>query len=164
MLVRPPLLTSHKWRKLVSSGRLVCRYQDVFLWCYLGFVLLRFHLYFVDAAALRSIVLRYADAPIAIHTRVSFFSPSCLFGDVVFSKYFLYHCRFVERVRRSTFFPSGWCFSTLRPQAGFLTSAHHVRIQSSINQWLIRSCSFVTLLLLDPRNFGNNSEFIIVER
>ena len=25
VLVRPPLLTSHKWRELVSSGRLVCR-------------------------------------------------------------------------------------------------------------------------------------------
>ena len=28
---------SHKWRELVSSGRLVCRYHDVFLWCYLCF-------------------------------------------------------------------------------------------------------------------------------
>ena len=41
-------------------------------WCFLCFVLLRFRLYaFVEAAALRSIVLRYAGAPIA--TRVSFF-------------------------------------------------------------------------------------------
>ena len=72
MLVRSPLLTSHKWRELASSGCLVCRCQNVFLWCYLCFVLLRFYLYaFVEAAALRSIVLRYAGAPIA--TRVSFF-------------------------------------------------------------------------------------------
>ena len=55
----------------------------VFLWCYVCFVLLRFRLYaFVEAAALRSIVLRYAGAPIA--TRVYF----CLFGDVAFSEYF----------------------------------------------------------------------------
>ena len=30
VLVRSPLLTSHKWRELVSSGRLVCRCHDVF--------------------------------------------------------------------------------------------------------------------------------------
>ena len=66
MLVRSPSLTSHKWRKLVSSGRLVCRCHDVFHWCYLSFVLLRFRLHaFVEAAALRSIVLRCAVAPIA---------------------------------------------------------------------------------------------------
>ena len=53
VLVRSPSLTSHKW--LVSSGRLVCRCHDVFLWCYLCFD---------EAAALRSIVLRYAGAPI----------------------------------------------------------------------------------------------------
>ena len=33
VLVRSPLLTSHKWRELVSFGRLVCRCHDVFLWC-----------------------------------------------------------------------------------------------------------------------------------
>ena len=91
VLVRSPLLTSHKWRELVPSGRLVCRCHDVFLWCYVCFVLLRFRLYaFVEAAALRSpIVLRYAGAPIA--TRVSF----SFFGDVAFSEYFLYHFRFL---------------------------------------------------------------------
>ena len=83
VLVRSPLLTSHKWRELISSGRLVCRCHDVFLWCYLCFVLLRFCLHaFVEAAALRSIVLRYADAPIA--TRVSFF----------FFLLFIWRCRF----------------------------------------------------------------------
>ena len=71
-----PLLTSHKWRELVPYGSLVCRCHDVFLWCYvwLDFALLcfAFRLYaFVEAAALRSIILRYAGAPIA--TR--FFSP-----------------------------------------------------------------------------------------
>ena len=72
MLVRSPLLTNHKWRELVSSGRLVCRCHHVFLWCYVCFFLLRFRLYaFVEAAALRSIVLRHAGAPIA--ARVSFF-------------------------------------------------------------------------------------------
>ena len=72
VLVRSPLLTSHNQRELVSSGRLVCRCHGVFLWCYVCFVLHRFRLYgFVEAAVLRSIVLRYAGAPIA--TRVSFF-------------------------------------------------------------------------------------------
>ena len=66
VLVRSPLLTRHKWRELVFSGRLVCRCHDVFLWGYVCFVLLRFRLYaLVEAAALRSIVLRYAGAPIA---------------------------------------------------------------------------------------------------
>ena len=62
---------SHKWRELVPSGRLVCRCHDVFLWCYICFVLLRFRLYaFVEAEALRSIAIQYSGAPIA--TRVSF--------------------------------------------------------------------------------------------
>ena len=67
---------------------------------------------FVEAAALRSIVLRYAGVPIA--TRVSFFLSFCyflLFGDVDFSEYFLYHFRFlfvwtIEYVVRS-FLPDG---------------------------------------------------------
>ena len=63
-------LTAHKWRELVSSGCLVCRCHHVFLWCYLCFVLLRFRLHaFIEVAALlRSIVLRYAGAPIATNT------------------------------------------------------------------------------------------------
>ena len=74
MLDRSPLLTSHKWRALVSSGRLVHRCPDVFLWCYVCFVLLRLRLYaFVEAAALRSIVLRYAGASIATRASFSFF-------------------------------------------------------------------------------------------
>ena len=45
----------------------------------------------VEAAALCSIVLRYAGAPIATRIPLSFW----LFGDVAFSEYFLYHCRFL---------------------------------------------------------------------
>ena len=42
VLVRSPLLTSHKWRELVSSERLVCRYHGVFslvlpLFCFASF-------------------------------------------------------------------------------------------------------------------------------
>ena len=79
------LLTGHKWRKLVPSGRLVCRCHDVFLWCYVCFVLLRSRLHaFVEAAALRSIFLRYAGAPIAtcvflFFWRCRFFRFFCLF-------------------------------------------------------------------------------------
>ena len=45
-----------------------------------------FMLKFAKAAALRSIVIRYAGAPIA--TRVSFLISFCLFGDVAFSELF----------------------------------------------------------------------------
>ena len=110
VLVRSPLLTSHKWRELVSPGRLVCRYHDVFIWCYLCLVLLLFRLYaFVEAAALRSIVLRYAGASIA--TRVPFFFFLLLIFICRFCRMFLYHCRFlfVWKVHR-TRFPSGWYF------------------------------------------------------
>ena len=72
-MVRSLLLTSHKWREFGSSRGLVCRCHDVFLWRYVCFVLLRFRLYaFVEAAALRSIALRYTGASIA--TRVFFLS------------------------------------------------------------------------------------------
>ena len=81
------------------------------------FCLFRLYAFFVEAAALSSIVLRYAGGA-SIATRSSstcfFLSFLCLFGDVAFSEYFLYHYRFlfVWRIRR-TFFPSEWCFSTL---------------------------------------------------
>ena len=107
VLIRSPLLTSLKWSELLSSGCLVCRCHDAFLWCYVCFVLLRFRIYaFVEAATLRSIVLRYAGASIAARVFI--------FWRCRFSEYFLYHFRFlfvsfVWRVRR-TFFPSGWCF------------------------------------------------------
>ena len=64
VLICSPLLTSHKWHELVSSGRLACRCHDVFSWCYI--CLLRFCICaFIEAAALRSIVLRYAGTPAA---------------------------------------------------------------------------------------------------
>ena len=68
---------------------------------------------FVKAAALRSIVLRYAGVPIA--TRVSFFLSFFFFTfylEMMMSLYFFlyhFHFLFVWRARR-TFFPSGWCF------------------------------------------------------
>ena len=83
MLVRSPLLTSHKWYELVSPGRLFCRCNDVILWCY-TFVLFCFvfrRYAFIEAAALRPIALRYAGAPIA--TR-AFFLSFCLFRDETF--------------------------------------------------------------------------------
>ena len=93
VLVRSPLLTSRKWRELVASGRLVCRCHDVFLWSYVRFVLLRFRIFaFIKAAALRSIVFRYAGAPIA--TRV--FSSSFFF--FFFPLLFIWSCRCFLRV------------------------------------------------------------------
>ena len=67
-----------------------------------------FRLYaFVRAAALRSIVLRYAGAPIA--TRFFFFFEMSLFPSIfcIISAFL-----FVWGVPR-TFIPSEWCFSTL---------------------------------------------------
>ena len=87
---RSPQLISYKWRELVSSRRMPC--------CL-------------------SLVLRlfcFVSSPLSVSFFVSVSSFFCFFGDVAFSEYFLYHYRFlfVWRVRR-TFFPSGWCFSTL---------------------------------------------------
>ena len=65
------------------DGRLICRRHDVFLWCYVCFVLVllcfvfRLHA-FVEAAALRSIVLRCAGAPIATRVSFLFFPFVCL--------------------------------------------------------------------------------------
>ena len=85
VLVRSPLLTSHKWCDLIYSGRLVCRCHDVFLWCYVCFVLLHFRLYaFVEAAVLRSPLLRYPGAPIP---HVFLFS---------FHLLFTWRCRFFQ--------------------------------------------------------------------
>ena len=67
---------------------------------------------FIGAAALRSIVLRYASAPTATH--VSSFYPFDSYEMSFFQSIFVplpFSC-FVWRVRR-TFFPSGWCFSAL---------------------------------------------------
>ena len=96
---------------------------------------------FAEAAALRSIVLRYAGAPIT--TRVSFFyffSPFLflfLFGDVAFSEYFVpFPLSLCMDNRVRTFFPSGWCFFYL-VTTGWIFYIAYVRIQSinqSINQ------------------------------
>ena len=97
--------------RLATSGANLCppgvwfadRCHGVFLWCYVGFVLLRFRLYaFVEAAALGSIALRYASAPIATRVYFYFYLEMSLFRSI-----FLYYFRFlfVWRVR-PTFFPS----------------------------------------------------------
>ena len=88
VLVRSPLLTSHKWREPVSPGRLVA---------------------FIEAAALRSTVLRYTGAPIV--TRASFFFRFVYLEVSLFPKYFfisllfslcmestLYKCVFLDGV------------------------------------------------------------------
>ena len=81
-----------------TTSRIVCHtVQSCF--ALLSFVFR--HYAFVEAAALRSIVLRYTGAPIA--TRVSFFLDMSLFSSIFCT---------IWRVRR-TFFPSEWCFSTL---------------------------------------------------
>ena len=149
MLVRSLLLTSHKWRELVSSGRLVCRCHDVFLWCYVCFVLLRFRLYaFTEAKVLRSIVLRYVGAPIA--TRVFFL----LFLLFIWGCRF-FRCRFlfVWRVRR-IFFLSGGVFYLVT--TGFLTSAYYVRIESKIQKHIRqRTLMYVSFMLnVEPYNYG----------
>ena len=70
----------------MSPVRFVCRCHGVFLWCYVYFVLLRFRLYaFVQAATFRSIVLRYAGAPIASRVSFFYFFYFSVFGDVPFS-------------------------------------------------------------------------------
>ena len=71
-----------------AEGRLVCRCHDVFLWCYLCFVLLRFRLNaFVEAAALRLIVLQYTGAFKA--TRVSSFFPFVYLEMSLFPSFFV---------------------------------------------------------------------------
>ena len=144
MLVRSPLLTSHKWRELVSSGRFVCRCHVVFclvlrLFCFASF----FRLYdLVEAAALRSIVLRYAGVSIATHV------------SIFFIHFFIWRCRFFRvffplslcmdyRVRR-TFFPSGWRFF-YRVTTGwiFYTSL----CEKSINQSIKRRVGYFLLYL-----------------
>ena len=60
-MVRLPLLTSsHKWRELVSYGRLVCRWRDVFLWCD-RFVLFYFVFVFMLSLEPRPFVQSFLD-------------------------------------------------------------------------------------------------------
>ena len=69
-MVEAGSVTVKKTTTTTTTTTLVCRCHDVFLWCYVCFVLLRVRLYdfFIEAAALCSIVLRYAGAPIDSHT------------------------------------------------------------------------------------------------
>ena len=95
-----PLIDGDQQVKSRGEHRTSGGFRGTFLWCYVRFVLLRFRLNaFVEAAALRSIVLWYAGAPIA--TRVSFFYffpfffvhlEMWLFQSIF---YFLYHFRFL---------------------------------------------------------------------
>ena len=137
MLVRSPLLTSHKWRELAPSGRLVCRCHDVFIWYYVCFVLLRFSSLCFRCSRgpsfNRPSICRRPDS----HTCFffSFLHEMSLFPSIfsTISTLSLYG----EYVIRP--FSSEWRFSALRPRAGFCTSAY-VRIQS-INQSINQSIS-----------------------
>ena len=83
-------LASQKWHELVSFGSLVCRCHDCLsLLLRLLFVLFRFRLFaFIEGAALRSIVLRYACArqPNAVTTHC--LCPLLFLVYLEFSDYF----------------------------------------------------------------------------
>ena len=70
VLVRSPLLTSHRWCELTSSRRMWC----CLLWCYVCFVLFRYH------------CLR----PFFVSVSSIYF---CFFGDVPFLRVLLHHYR-----------------------------------------------------------------------
>ena len=86
-------------------------------------------------------VLRYACVPTAIHVFLPFlfflFCRERSLFRVFFPSIFctITSFLFIWRVRR-TFPPSGWCFSTLWPRAGFFTSGYYVGIQSINTQSL----------------------------
>ena len=83
------LVHGKKWRELVSSGCLVCKCHDVFLW------LLRLFCF----ASFSSLCFRWSCGPsfnrLSICTRPDshtwFIFSFRLFGDVVFSEYLVYH-------------------------------------------------------------------------
>ena len=113
------IVDCHKWCKLVSFGRLVCRCHGVCslvlpLFCFVSFSSLPSFICF-------SICMRpdrHAQLPIIATVCVLFcfaFFLVCFSEDIAFSEYVVphhYRFLFVWRVRR-TFFPSGRCFSTL---------------------------------------------------
>ena len=140
------------------------------LWCYVCLVLLRFRLYaFIEAAALRSIVLRCAGAPIA--TRVSFFFSFFLVGDVtlfeyfcaiimVFSLYGEYVVRFF--LRMVFFYPvvsTGWnsniisllCKNSITKQTYAFSQAHRKNQRLSISS-LLPSYTKISCCLLSSLN------------
>ena len=163
MLVRSPLLTSHKWRELVSSGRFVCRCHGVFFWwCYVCFVLLRFRLYaFVEAASLCSIVLRYAGVPIVARVSFFFFFPHSSFGDVAFSdilRIYIFLVPFsLSPCMESTSYvlPSGWCFFYL-VTTGWIFDISYVR-----NQSIIQSINHRTVGLPRIKNTNSRGEWYL---
>ena len=118
MLVRLALLTSHKWRKLVSSGRLVCRCHDVHYWCYVCLVLLCLASFFVLTLPLKSRPFSqpsfdiYAGAPKATH--VSFFFPFIYLEMSLFRSIF---CSFFREVVS--------CLSCSMAKGNRAPTAHH---------------------------------------
>ena len=142
-----PLVVKNRYegQRVTSDLLLRC------LFCFFALLCFVFRLLyaFVEAAALRSLVLRYTGAPIA--TRVSYFFP---IGDVAFSEYFLYHFRFLSVwIVRRTFFPSVWCFSYLVTSGWiFYISLCKNLISKSINHdvfFVFSSHSFWILSPLD---------------
>ena len=107
VLVRSPMLTSHKWREHVCILRafglqMPWRFFSGVTFVLFCFVFCLYHIYaVVEAGARRSIVLRYAGVPIA--TRVSFFF---VYLEMSLFRVFFPLSLCHRRVRRA-FFPSG---------------------------------------------------------
>ena len=118
------------------------RCHDVFLWCYVCFVLLRFRLYaFVNkAAALRSIVLRYASTPIAARVFLGFFL-RCRFFQL--SEYFFVPFPLSLCMESTSYVLSfRMVFFYLETTGWILTSAYYyVRLQP-INQSIVQQQQF----------------------
>ena len=110
-----PLLTSHKWRELVSSGRLVLECHDVFS---LVLRLFYFASFFVSMLSLKPRPLVQSSFDIYAGVPRSD-SHTCFFGFFFLSFLFIWRCRFfrvffplspcMDCRLRCTFFPSGWC-------------------------------------------------------
>ena len=119
------------------------------------FVLLRFLLYaFVEAAALRSIVLRYAGAPIATRVFFFFFFLRCRFFRVFFVPFplSLYYTVYGECVVRS--FLLNGVFLPCDHGLDFFTSAYYVRIQFSNIILLIPQSPYIGVLKFIPVSKG----------
>ena len=120
-------------------------------WCYVCSVLLRFSslCFFVEAAALRSIVLRYAGVPIA--TRVFFFCLLFIYLEV----------SLFPSIFQLTSFPSGWYFFYL-VTTGWIFDISLLLCENSINQ-SIKGGSYGNKILyrnLDvTQNFPNKISF-----
>ena len=112
VLVRSPMLTSHKWREHVCILRafglqMPWRFFSGVTFVLFCFVFCLYHIYaVVEAGARRSIVLRYAGVPIA--TRVSFFL-------------FIWRCRFFEYFFRFIFVIGEYVVRSFLPDDIFST-------------------------------------------